>query len=59
MKLLKNEKDFINWSRVDLHIHESVYVGKPEEYPCWSDYHSHVVIYLYRSDLERMLKEMK
>jgi hypothetical protein len=58
MKLLKNERQYRGWSKT---------VGglpnKTIEYPCWGKVFWEVsgtfALYLYRSDLERMLKEMK
>ncbi len=63
MKLLRNEKEYKEWitqlcDRLDIY---NFYANEtPTYYPCYVflDYR-HNIICLYRSDLERMLEEMK
>jgi hypothetical protein len=56
MKLLRSDREFILWWRGESACESDL----PREYPCWAwqDTNGKYGLYLYRSDLERMLEEM-
>lgn len=64
MELLKNETDFLKWKKDNISTGDNA--EQPMEFPCWvrkealySVYNEdEKAVYLYRSDIERMLSEM-
>ena len=64
LALVRNKEEFEVWKKG--YIYKGDIADDPIEYPCWArtvvtywDHQGEEAVYLYRSDLERMLEAMK